>query len=146
MPSQALGASYGILARRQKPISSLTVVHEFSKEPIAELADMQSSHMWSKYSTLDPEPLSSFHCRLLEDARHSIVGLPNRPILKPTFLGSEVGYNDIPLYSGNLDSFDPFDALPHFKNWVPVRQRPLITYCRKRIITPRCLLTVSDRI
>jgi hypothetical protein len=76
MLSQALGTNqHGIPARRRKPISSVTVVQEFSKESIDELADMQSS------STLDSEPLSAFHRRLLENARDSIVGLSNRPVL-----------------------------------------------------------------
>ena len=135
MPNQALGTSqHRILAWRRKPISSVTVVQEFSTESIAELADIRSSQMWTRYSHSDPESLNSFHRRLLEDARNSIVGLPNRPVLKPSFLGSEVGYNDILLYLGNLDSFDPFGALPHSKNWVAVQQHPLITYCRKRFI------------
>jgi hypothetical protein len=137
MPSQALSTSHhGTLAQR-RPISSVTVVQEFSKESIAELADIQSSRMWSRCSTPDPEPLSSFHRRLLEDARNSIIGLPNRPVLKPTSLGCEVGYHGIPLYLGNLGSFDPFDALPHSQNRVLFQQQPLITYCRKRIITPQ---------
>jgi hypothetical protein len=110
----------------------VTVVQEFSTESIAELADMRSSRMWARYSTTDPEPLGSFHRRLLEDARTSIIGLPNRPVLKPPFLGSKLSYT--PQYPGNLDSFDPFDALPHSKNWVPVQQQPLITYCMERII------------
>ena len=68
MPSQALSTSHhGTLAQR-RPISSVTVVQEFSKESIAELADIQSSRMWSRCSTPDPEPLSSFHRRLLEDS------------------------------------------------------------------------------
>jgi len=82
--------------------------------------------MWTRNSTADHDPLSSFHRRLLEDARANIVGLPNRPVLKPLFLGSENEQNNIPLYSGILDSFDPFDARPHSKNWVPVQQQPLI--------------------
>jgi hypothetical protein len=138
MPSQAIGTrQHGILARRRKPIRSVTIVQEFSKESIAELADMQSSRMWTGDSTPDPEQLSSFHRRLLEDARNRIIGLPNRPLLKPQFLVSEVGYNGIPQYSGNLDSFDPFDALLKSKTWVSVQQQPLITYCRKRIIISR---------
>jgi hypothetical protein len=131
MPNLAIGINQnGSLARRRKPISSVTVVQEFSTESIAELAVMQSPHIWTSSSTSDPEPLSSFHRRLLEDARDSIVGLPYRPVLKPKFLGSYMESNDVPLHSGILDLFDPFDTLPHSKNWAPFQQ-PLITYCRK---------------
>lgn len=84
-------------------------------ESIAELTDTQSSRMWTRHSTPDREPLSSFHRRLLEDAHDSIVELPNLPVLRPQFLGSENGYNDFPLFTGSLDSFDPFDALPRSK-------------------------------
>lgn len=107
----------------------MTVVQEFSTESIAELAVMQSPHIWTSSSTSDPELYSSFHRRLLEDARDSIVGLPNRPVLKPKFLGSDMEFNDVPLHSGTLDSFDPFDALPHSSNWTPIQQL-LITYCK----------------
>jgi hypothetical protein len=93
--------------------------------------------MWTRNSTADHDPLSTFHRRLLEDARASIVGLPNRPVLKPSFLRNEDEHDNIPLYSRILDSFDPFDALPHSKNWVPVQQQPPITYYRKRIIISR---------
>lgn len=130
MPNLAIGINQnGSLARRREPISSVTVVQEFSTESIAELAVMQSPHIWTSSSTSDPELYSSFHRRLLEDARDSIVGLPNRPVLKPKFLGSDMEFNDVPLHSGTLDSFDPFDALPHSSNWTPIQQL-LITYCK----------------
>jgi hypothetical protein len=107
----------------------VTVVQEFSTESITELAGMQSSLIRTSYPMPDHEPLSSFHRRLLEDARESIIGLPNRPVLKPDFLGRDMEFNNIPLHSPTLDSFDPFDVLPHSTSSVPVQQQPLVNYC-----------------
>lgn len=118
----------GWTARMRKPIGSIMVVQEFTTESIAELANLNPSHMETGLAQ-DPGQLNAFHEKLPEDARASITGLPNRPVLAP-LLNRNANFDNLSRYSGGVDYFDPFSVLPHAKKWVPTQQQPLITYCR----------------
>jgi hypothetical protein len=120
----------GTAARSRKPISSITVVQEFTLESIAELASLSSSRMQTGHVPQDTGQLDAFYYKLLEDARASIVGLPNRPVLAP-LSESDLKFNYLPQYPESLDCFDPFSVLPHASKWVSAQQKPLITYCRR---------------